>query len=194
MARVRTVNAVFRGDDLLEGVVGLGTDLHSLLEGGCTSGDDHELLERELVAGVRTTVDDVEARGGEDEGGLDTGEVGEVLVERDTLLSGSGLRDGDGYTEDGVSTELALVGGTVELDQEVIDLLLLGDLEASLKDGGCDDVVDVSNGLEDTCSRRNRVSRLYPQGICAWKLTLSNVVGLVVVTELDSLVDTGGGT
>ena len=147
---VRTVNAVLGGDDLLEGVVGLGTDLHGLLEGRSTGGNDHELLERELVAGVRSTVDDVEAGRGEDEGGLDTGEVGEVLVEGDTLLGSSGLRDSDGDTEDGVGTELALVGGTVELDQEVIDLLLLGDLEASLEESGGDDVVDVGNGLEDT--------------------------------------------
>lgn len=131
-------------------MVGLSTDLHGLLERRSTSGDDHELLERELVAGVGSTVDDVEARGGEGEGRLDTGKVGEVLVERDTLLSGSSLRDGDGYAEDGVSTELALVGGAVELDQEVIDLLLLGDLEASLENGGGDDVVNVGDGLEDT--------------------------------------------
>jgi hypothetical protein len=34
-----------------------------------------------------------------------------VLVEGDTLLGGTGLRDGHGDTEDGVGSELALVGG-----------------------------------------------------------------------------------
>ena len=153
----RTVNAVLGADDLLESVVGLSTDLHGLGEGGSASGEEHELLERELVAGVGATVDDVEAGRGEDEGGLDTGEVGEVLVEGDTLEGGGGLRDGDGDTEDGVGTELALVRGAVELDQEVIDVLLRGDLELLRDQGGGDDVVNVRNGLEDTfCARGTR--------------------------------------
>ena len=99
---------------------------------------------------MRSTVDDVEAGRGEDEGGLDTGEVSEVLVEGDTLLGSSGLRDSDGDTEDGVRAELALVGSTVEADEEVVDFLLLGDLEACLDDFGGDDVVDVGDGLRDT--------------------------------------------
>ena len=131
-------------------MVGLGTNLHCISERGCTSGEEHELLERELVAGVRATVDDVEAGSGEDEGGLDASEFGEVLVEGDTLLGSSSLRGSDGDTEDGVRAELALVGSTVEADEEVVDFLLLGDLEACLDDFGGDDVVDVGDGLRDT--------------------------------------------
>ena len=147
---IRTVNAVFCADNLLQRVVGLRTDLHRLGEGGRTSGEEHELLERELVASVGATVDNIEGRARESEGGLDTGEVSEVLVKRDTLLRGTSLSDGDGNTKNGVSTELALVGGAVELDQEVVDLLLGGDGEAGLDELGRDDVVDVGNGLEDT--------------------------------------------
>ena len=96
-------------------------------------------------------IDDVEAGSGEDERRLDASEVSEVLVERNSLLSSSSLSDGDGNTEDGVSTEFALVGGAVELDQEVINLLLLGDLETRLDELRSDDIVNVGNGLEDTC-------------------------------------------
>lgn len=148
-----TINTVLGADDLLERVVGLGTDLHGLSEAGSTSGEEHELLERELVTGVRATVDDIERRAGEDVRGLDTGEFSKVLVQGDTLLRGGSLSDGDGDTEDGVSTELALVGGAVELDQEVVDLLLLSDLELGLDKFGGNDIVDVRNGLEDTCKR-----------------------------------------
>ena len=151
----RTVNAVLGADDLLEGVVGLRTNLHRLREAGGTSGEEHELLERELVAGVRATVDDVESGGGENVGGLDASELSKVLVEGDTLLRRAGLRNGDGDTEDGVGTELALVGGAVELDQEVVDLLLLGDSETRLDELRGDDVVDVGDSLGDTS--RNRV-------------------------------------
>ena len=50
--QARTINAVLGADDLLEGVVGLGTNLHGLGEARSTSGKKHELLECELVAGV----------------------------------------------------------------------------------------------------------------------------------------------
>jgi hypothetical protein len=72
-------------DNLLESVVGFGADLHRLGERGRAGGEEHELLESKLIPGMRATVDDIECRGGEDEGRLDAGEVGEVLVEWDTL-------------------------------------------------------------------------------------------------------------
>lgn len=81
-------------------------------------------MESKLVAGVRSTVDDIESGAGEDEGRFDAGEVGEVLVQRNTLLSGTSLRDGNGNPEDGISTELAFVGRTVELDEKIVDFFL----------------------------------------------------------------------
>lgn len=63
------------------------------------------------------------------------------------LVSGSGLRDSHGDTEDGVGTELALVGGTVELDEEVINLLLGGDGELGVDQSRGNDLVDVLDGL-----------------------------------------------
>ena len=95
-------------------VVGLGSDLHGLLEGPerkegrgelgqnkrregemrwggrdddslSSSGENHELLESKRVSGVGSSVDDVEAGKGENVGGLDSGEISEVLVERDSL-------------------------------------------------------------------------------------------------------------
>ena len=138
-------------------MVGLCADLHRLGEGGRASGEEHELLECELVTSVRATVDDVESGAGEGERGLNASEVGQVLVERDTLLRSAGLGNSDGDTKDGVRTELTLVGGAVELDQEVVDLLLLGDLEARFDQLGRDCVVDVRDSLEDACSHDQMV-------------------------------------
>lgn len=182
-------------DDTLQGVVDLGTHLHGLSEAGSSGGQDHEFLESETVTGVGTTVDNVERRGGEDVGSLDTGEFGQVLVERDTLwigetsiasisirwidlvttnlLSGTSFRDSHGDTEDGVGTELALVRGTVQLDQQVINLLLLSDVQTRADQFLGDDVVDVGNGLGNT---------------------LSDVGRLVIISQLNGLVDTGGST
>jgi hypothetical protein len=102
---------------------------------------------------MRATVDDIERRYGEDKRRLHTSQVREVLVERNTLLARSGLSDGDGDTEDSVGAEFALVGCAVELDEEIVDLLLLGDLETGFDKFGGDDVVDVCDGLGDTCNK-----------------------------------------
>ena len=80
-----TVNSVLLVDDLLQVVVSLRTHLHGLGEAGSTSGENHELLESQGVTGVRSSVDDVERRGGESVGSRDTGELGDVLVKRDSL-------------------------------------------------------------------------------------------------------------
>ena len=82
---MRTVDSVLGLDDLLEGVVGLSADLHGLGAGSGASGEEHELLEREFVTGVRSSVDNVERGARKVERRLDACEVGKVLVERDTL-------------------------------------------------------------------------------------------------------------
>ena len=91
-------------------------------------------------------------------------------IESSHLFSGTGFRDGHGDTENGVGTQLALVRGTVQLDQQVIDLLLLSNSQTRVDQFLGDDVVDVGNGLEHT---------------------LADVGRLVVVSQLDGLVDTG---
>lgn len=73
-----------------------------------------------------------------------------MSVEGNTLLSGSSLGNGQRDTEDGVGTELALVGGTIELVQELVDLGLLLNIEVLLDEGGANDLVDVLDGIEDT--------------------------------------------
>jgi hypothetical protein len=144
------IDAVLGRDDLLESVVSLGTNLHRLGKAGSTSREEHELLECKLVASVRTTVDDIERRSGKDVGGLDTCKLSKVLVEGNTLFGGSSFSDGDGDTENCVGTQLALVGSAVELDEEVINFFLLGNLELGLNQLGANSVIDVRNGFEDT--------------------------------------------
>jgi hypothetical protein len=104
------------------------------------------------------------------------------------LVSGSGLRDSHGDTEDGVSTELALVGGTVKLDEQVINLLLGGDGDLGVNQSGGNDLVDVLDSVKDTCD-----SQREPYPAEGTLLTLSDVV-LSSVSELNGLVLTGGST
>lgn len=135
--------------------------------------NDHELLESETATGVGATVEDVHEGNGKDVGLLGAGKVGDVSVEGDTLLSSGSLGDGHGDTEDGVGTELGLVGGTVKLVHELVDGALVLDVEVLLDESGSNDIVDVGDGLEDT---------------------LAAPLGLVTITELAGLVGTGGGT
>lgn len=83
------------------------------------------------------------------------------------LLGGTGLGDGQRDTEDGVGTELGLVGGTVELVKEGIDSGLVLDINILLDQGGGNDGVDVVDGLGDA---------------------LAAPLGLVAISELAGLV------
>lgn len=97
-----------------------------------------------------TTVEDVLEGDGKDVGLLGAGKVGDVDVERDTLLSGSSLGNSQADTEDGVGTQVGLVGGTVKLVEELINLGLVLDVKVLLDQSGANDLVDVLDGLGDT--------------------------------------------
>lgn len=130
-------------------------------------------------------VEDVHEGNGENVGLLGSGEVGNVGVQGDVLvvvslcslivtsgngiylLSGTGLGNSQADTEDGVGTELALVGGAVKAVQELVDLGLVLDIKVLLEQGGANDGVDVLNGLGDT---------------------LATPLGLVAISKLNSLV------
>ena len=66
------------------------------------------------------------------------------------FLGSASLSNGNRNTKDGVGTKVTLVGCTVKLDEEVINILLLGDLEARLDKLGGDDLVDVCNSFRYT--------------------------------------------
>ena len=130
-------------------MVSLGADFHGFSEGGGSNGEQHELLECELVSGMGTTVDDVECGGRKDIGWLDASELGQVLVEGDTLFNSSSLGDSNTDAENGVGSEFSLVRGTVKFDEEVVNVLLGSDLEARLDQLRGNNVIDVGDGLRN---------------------------------------------
>lgn len=88
-------------------------------------------------------------------------------IERDALLGSSGLCNGERDTEDGVGTELALVGSAIKLNQKLVNSRLVLDVDSRLDEGGANDGIDIFDGLENT---------------------LSSPLGLVPIAELNSLV------
>lgn len=158
-------------DNVLQMMVHLGAHLHGLGKAGGTGGQDHELLHGQLVAGVAAAVDHVEGGHGQDDL-LVASQIGDVFVQWHVLLGGTGLADGQGHTQDGVGAELALVLGAVQLQHEVIDGSLVHHIQIGLDQLGAQGVVDMTHSLQHG---------------------LAMVVGLVVVAQLQSFVDTGGG-
>src|SRR5450830_375065 len=154
-------------DDLLEGVEHLGTVAHGFTEGGGAHRDDHQLLQIEVVVGVRATVDDVHHRHRQ----LHAAHAAEVAVQGQARFLGGGTGHGHGHGQHGVGTQAALVVGAVQVDQGLVQEGLLGGVQA--QHGLGDLGVDVFNGLEHA---------------------LAQVARLVAVAQFDGFTAAGGGT
>lgn len=111
-----------------------------------------------------TTVEDVHHWNGQHVGVRSA----EVLVQRELRTVSSSMSSSQGDTKDGVSTQLALVVGSVELDHDLVDNALLTRVTAEHLLG--DLLVDVLNSLENT---------------------LTGVTLLIAVTQLNGLELTG---
>ncbi|GFE53405.1 phosphopyruvate hydratase, putative [Babesia ovis] len=165
-------------DDLLEVVVDFTTHADGFLEGGSTNGKDHEFLHGQAVASVGATVDNVETWYRKYVlVSAFTSQLSKVLVERLLLVCSGSTGSSHRHNQNGVGTELRLavsplVYATIEiLDHKVIQTPLPCGIVTfdTIGNGG----VDISNSLQHT---------------------LSQVARFVTVTELKSLVNTGGGT
>ena len=94
----------------------------------CPGRDEHELLEVEVVLGVRAAVDDVHHRHRQDVGVR----AAEPAIQRLAGVLGSGLGRGQRAAEDGVRSEPALRRRPVELDHRRVQLpLILGEKPVS---------------------------------------------------------------
>lgn len=113
---------------------------------------------------------------------LGTSKVGNMGVEWNTLralalskaiggckylLSSGSLCNSERDTENGISTELSLVWGSVKTVQELVNLWLILNINVLLDESWTDDIIHVGNSLGDS---------------------LSIPLALITISELDSLV------
>lgn len=112
--------------------------------------NNHELLESQATTGMGATVQDVLEGNGQHVRLLGTGKVGDMSVKRDTLLSSTSLGNGQADTEDGIGTEAGLVGSSIELVEELINLGLVLHINVFLDQSRSNGLVDVLDGLQDT--------------------------------------------
>mmetsp|Transcript_22761 Transcript_22761/g.35650 ORF Transcript_22761/g.35650 Transcript_22761/m.35650 type:complete len:325 (-) Transcript_22761:275-1249(-) len=170
VTNVAGIHAVLLLDHTLEGVVHLGGHADSLLERLGTGGTDHELLHGKPVAGVGTAVDDVHPGHGHHVL-LDASNVSEMLVERHALGSGTSLGSGHGNGQDGVGSEVVLVGAAVQVGHLLVDGRLVSGVHAL--EGRSDPLINILASLLHS---------------------LSEVPPLVSVTELAGLIDSSRST
>jgi hypothetical protein len=104
-----------------------------------------------------TAVDNVESRNGENERTLGVGKIGDMGIERNTLVTSTSLGNSKRDTKDGVSTKLVLVLSTVKLEKELINSLLVGDGDLGLNKSRGNGLVNVLNSLENTYGRVDSV-------------------------------------
>ncbi len=104
---------------------------------------DHELLEVDLVVGVRAAVEHVHHRHGQHPRGL----AAEVAPQRQALLRGLRMGRGERHAEDRVRAESRLVRGAVERDQRIVERLLAGRIHSM--HGRGDLAVDVRHRARD---------------------------------------------
>jgi hypothetical protein len=145
--------AVLGSDNFLEGMVGLGANLHGFSESSSTSWKKHELLKGKLVPRVRSAVDNIECGAGKYEWRLDTSQISKMLVERHSFFGSSSLSYSNGHSEDGIGAEFPFVGRTIKLDEEIVDLFLFRDFETRFDQLRSDHVVYISNGFADALSK-----------------------------------------
>ena len=120
---------------------------------------------------MAATIDDIEAGDGHEDV-LDTSEVSDVSVQRNTLVSCPSLAHGHGHTQDGVGSQLGLVVCTVQRQHQAVNLLLFNRIHALGNNLGSNQVVDVVDGLHDALA----------------------VPGVGLVPQLQGLIDASAGS
>ena len=136
-------------EDGLERVEDFGADTERLGEGLSATGDEHELLEIEAILGMRPAVDDVQQRHRQRPRAVPA----EPAIQRSARIRGSRLRGGERAAEDRVRTEPALVGRSVEVDQQLVEraLIVRGDAGERARDLTVDVRDRLQHALAEVC-------------------------------------------
>ncbi len=104
-------------------------------------GRDHELLKVHRRIGVCSAVDDVHHGDGENTGA----DAAQVAIERCAFGSGSSARERQRDSQNGIRSETALVGGSVQVDHHAVEFRLLCRVVAFQRLG--DLAIDVGHGF-----------------------------------------------
>ena len=102
---------------------------------------DHEFLDVDRIVGMHAAVDDVHHRHRQ-RARID---AADMAIQRDAQVLRRGLRDSQRHRQDRVGAETRLVRGAVEVDQDFVDLHLVGRVQAA------DRIEDLAFDIADRC-------------------------------------------
>lgn len=128
-------------------------------------------MKGKLVSSMRTSVDHIETWHWHGEGiQIIARQVGIMLVEWNTLAGCSCLTDGKRDSQNGIGSQLGLVGCTIQINHDLIDILLCGGVHA--QHSWSQDIIDIRHGSQDTLAQ----------------------VTVTAIAQFDSFVGTRGGS
>ena len=151
----------------LQVMINLCVHAQAFAKGFCTYGHNHELLDIHVVISVLTTVQNVHHGHGQ----LLRSYAAKIQVQGQTYGRSSGFSHSHGYTQNSICAQTALVRSAIQTNQQLVDFGLSSCFQAN--NSFCDDVVNIVNCFGNT---------------------LAHVAFSITITQLHSLVYTGGCT
>merc|ERR1719394_884693 len=145
------IKTVLLLDESLEVMVKFRAHSHGLTEAGGSKGKHHEFLHGKLIASMAATIDDIEAWNWHDDI-LDTSQISNMSVQRNSLVSSSSLAHSHTHSKDSISSKLCLVVSGIKGQHEAVNLLLLNRVHALCNNLRGDEVVDIVHCLHHTLS------------------------------------------
>ena len=133
----------FALQDFLQSLVDFRVDPQGFGEAVSPYGHDHEFLDVHVVVRMGTAVQDVH-HGNRQFLGVDPAQI---LIQRQADGQSRSLGHSQGYPQDGVGTQTALVGGTVQTDHGFVDFHLTGGIQTD--DGVGNGVIHIVHSLGD---------------------------------------------
>ncbi len=125
----------------LESVENLCAPPERFAEGRSADGQHHELLDVEVVVGVRSPIDDVH-HGKRQQIAVD---AAEIAVEREFVRVSRGSRTGNAHAQKRIGAKLGFGLRPVEFEQQLIDVALIGRIHSHKF--GTDHFIDVVHGV-----------------------------------------------
>ena len=151
----------------LEGVEHFGTPAQGFAEAAGAMGNDHELLEIQVVGGMLAAIDHVHQRYREHRGRR----AAQVAVQRQAHAIGSCTGHGHAHGQDGIGSQAGFVGAAIEFIHGGIDRALIQGTQSA--EGRCQPLFHIADGLVDS---------------------LAEVTHGVAIAQLMGFVGTGAGT
>lgn len=112
--------------------------------------NNHEFLEGKAATGVRTSVQDILEGHRKHVWLLGSSKLGDVAVQRNTLVASSSLGRCHAHPKDSIRTEVRLVGSAIKFVEKFVDFDLVLDIDCFLNEGWTNDFVDVLDSLCNT--------------------------------------------